>query len=126
MSEELIPSRNRTPDDPQWERIQNELRTAKQDRLAQTATRRDLVEAISVALFEADPIGINFEANTDEYDAEAETIVIALPSTTDAKDVRALTHKVFVQWFDGQTAGPIERYDAVAKEIWKLWSHYQA
>ena len=74
---------------------------------------------------EADPVGINFETNTDEYDAEAETIVIALPRAAGPDDVRALTHEAFVQWFDGETAGPIERYTAVANEIWSLWRRHQ-
>lgn len=65
-------------------------------------------------------MGINFETNTDEYDAEAETIVIALPKGAGVDDVRALTHEAFVQWFGEATAGSIDRYDAVAHEIWGL------
>ncbi len=118
-------SKKRTPDEVQWECIQEEVRVAKQRRLAQTATKRDLVVAISAALFKADPVGINFETNADEYHAEAEIIVIALPKTSGPEDVRALTHEVFVHWFDPELAGPIERYEAVAEEIWSLWRHHQ-
>jgi hypothetical protein len=82
-------------------------------------------DPLSAALFEADPVGINFETNTDEYDAEAETIVIALRSAAGPEDMKALTHEAFVQWFGAATAGPIERYDPVAKEIWRLWRRHQ-
>src|SRR5262249_49227001 len=102
-----------------------EVRTAKQSRFEQTVTQRDLVDAVSQLLFRADPAGINFETNTDEYDAEAETIVIGLPNAHRPEDVTALTHQTFVQWFDSQIAGPIDRYAAVASEIWNLWQHHQ-
>jgi len=115
----------RAPDDVQWERIQADVRAAKQSRFEQTVTQRDLVYAVSQILFRADPLGINFETNTDEYDAEAETIVIGLPGAHRPEDVTALTHETFVQWFDEKLAGPIDRYAAVASEIWNLWRHHQ-
>ena len=115
----------RRPEEEGWERIQDEVRRARQSRFEQTVTQRDLVDAVSQILFRADPVGINFETNTDEYDAEAETIVIGLPSTRGPDDVKALTHEAFVHWFDAQTAGPIDRYAAVALEIWNLWRRHR-
>ena len=115
----------RPPEVMEWERVQDQVRVAKQHRLAQTATQRDLVEAISAALFKADPVGLNFATNKDEYDAEAETIVIALPSAAGPEDVKALTHEAFVHWFGTATAGPLERYVAVAPDIWSLWRSSQ-
>ena len=111
----------RTPEEVEWERTHDQVRVGKQHRLAQTPTQRDLVDAISAALFEADPVGLNFGTNTDEYDAEAETIVIALPRAAGPEHVRALTHETFMQWFGAHTAGPEERYVAVAQDIWSLW-----
>ncbi|QWC86611.1 hypothetical protein KLP28_08055 [Nocardioidaceae bacterium] len=109
----------------QWDQHKAAITAAKESRFAQTVTRRDLVAEVSRILFEADPIGINFESNTDEYVAEAETIVIALPHARNADDVRALTYETFVQWFDPETAGPIERYRAVSAEIWHAWQRDQ-
>ena len=40
--------------------------------------QEDIVAAIEAILFERDPIGINFETNTDEYRQEAQCIVIGL------------------------------------------------
>ncbi|WP_405065329.1 hypothetical protein OG558_25725 [Kribbella sp. NBC_01510] len=114
----------RRPEEEGWERIQDEVRRARQSRFEQTVTQHDLVDAVSQILFRADPVEINFETNTDEYDAEAETIVIGLPSTRGPDDVKALTHEAFVHWFDAQTAGPIDCYAAVALEIWDLWRRH--
>lgn len=99
-------------------------KSAKQSRFEQTATQRDLVDAVSQILFRADPAGINFETNTDEYDAEAETIVIGLPNAHSPEDVKALMRETFWQWFGGQ-AGPIDQYAAEASEIWDLWRRHQ-
>ena len=115
----------RTPEEVEWKRIHDQVRVGKQHRLAQTTTQRDLVDAISAALFEADPVGLNFRTNTDEYDAEAETIVIALPRAAGPDDVKALTQETFVQWFGADTAGPEERYVDVAQAIWSLWRSRQ-
>ena len=118
--------RGRRPSEAeQWERIQAEVRSAKEHRYALTVTQRDFVNEVSQVLFRADPIGINFESNTDEYDAEAETIVIAIPNARGPDDVKALAHESFVQWFDAEMAGPIERYAEVASEIWSLWQRHQ-
>lgn len=108
-----------------WERIRDEVRAAKESRFAQTADRRDLVDAVSALLFQADPVGINFQTNTDEYDAEAETIIIALPKADGPDDVTALTHEVFVQWFGTESAGPVERYADVSARIWSLWQRQE-
>jgi hypothetical protein len=84
-----------------------------------------LVDAVSQILFRADPAGINFETNTDEYDAEAEAIVTGLPNARSPEDVKALTHKTFVQWFDAQIAGQTDRYATVASEIWNVWRRHR-
>lgn len=107
-----------------WQRLQAEARVAKQSRFEQTVTQRDLVDSVSQILFRADPAGINFETNTDEYYAEAETIVIGLPNAHSPEDVKALMRETFWQWF-GPQAGPIDRYAAVASEIWDLWRRHQ-
>jgi len=49
---------------------------AAEDRRARLIGRDDEVEWLEAVLFEADPIGINFEDNTDEYRAEAESILL--------------------------------------------------
>lgn len=102
-------------------RVEERARTAKQERLELTVDRRDLVEEVSALLFRADPAGINFGSNTDEYESEAESIVIGLPGASGVEDVAQLAQRVFTLWFDADTAGPVERYEAVAVEIWDAW-----
>lgn len=82
------------------------------------AGREALVAELEAMLFRHDPIGINFEENTDEYRAEAETIAIRLPEAHDEVDLLRIVHEEFVRWFD-DTAGDIERYREIAQEIWR-------
>jgi hypothetical protein len=69
----------------------------------------------SSSRFYDDPIGLNFETNTDEYRPEAQSIVIRLPEATSRDEVRRIVHEEFVRWFDPQTAGPVERYGTRAE-----------
>jgi hypothetical protein len=94
-----------------------------------TKTERDAIKreygtlfaSISDALFEADPVGINFDENTDEYEPEAGTIIARLGSAKSEEDVQVIVYEEFRRWFDPIIAGPRERYASVSAEIWKLW-----
>ena len=108
------------------QRLADEVQAARESRRGQTAGRRDLVAEVSRILFATDPIGLDFETNTDEYDSEAETIVIALPAARNVEDVHAITFETFVQWFDADTAGKRETYGEPALRIWQAWIRYEA
>jgi hypothetical protein len=72
-------------------------------------------------IFHHDPVGINLEENTDEYDAEAERIILTLATTPKPRSVEQLQdmiHRVFVQCFGEKTAGPAPRYRPIAQEVW--------
>ena len=60
--------------------------------------------------------------NPDEYRPEAETIVARLSHARSADDVRTVVHEEFVRWFDGDVAGPEERYETIAREVWAAWT----
>ena len=83
-----------------------------------------LFDSMAALLFRYDPIGINCEVNTDEYQPEVETILPKLRSCHSADDVLRLVHAEFVRWFDPGTAGPSDRYEGIAAEIWELWQGY--
>jgi len=85
-----------------------------------------LFAAISEALFEADPVGINFEINTDEYELEVGTIIPRLSSARLAEDVQAIIHEVFCRWSDPVSTGPKEKYAAVSEKVWTLWLKFQS
>jgi hypothetical protein len=82
---------------------------------------RELYDPLLALLFRADPIGINFEVNTDEYAPEVGTILPRLKSCTSADDVLQVVHEEFVRWFDPETAGSRDHYWGIAGDVWKLW-----
>jgi|SRR6266850_5481272 len=85
----------------------------------------NLFDSTAVLLFRHDPVGINFEFNTDEYEAEAGTILPHLRSCQSADDVLRIVHQEFVRWFDAGIAGLQERYTNIAAEIWQLWQAHR-
>ncbi len=85
----------------------------------------ELFDALSKLLFELDPISINFETNTDEYEPEVGTIIPRLTHAESEADVREIVHEEFCKWFDSKTAGPIEDYDAIASRIWMEWQRHK-
>jgi hypothetical protein len=46
-------------------------------------------------MFLRDPIGINFKTNTDEYDAEAGTVIPRLEKCSSSDDVAIVVHEEF-------------------------------
>jgi len=81
----------------------------------------DLFDSTAALLFRHDPVGINFEVNPDEYQAEAGSILPHLHSCQSADDVCRVVHEEFVRWFNPATAGPPEGYKQIVSEIWQLW-----
>ena len=81
----------------------------------------ELFDAVAEILFRHDPIGINFEDNSDEYYPEARTILPRLKDCASPQDVVTVIHEEFNSWFDSDTAGPRERYVDIADEVWTLW-----
>jgi hypothetical protein len=82
---------------------------------------RELFDTVSEILFRRDPIGINFETNTDEYEAEVGTVLPRLRTCESRADVRRVVHDEFVRWFGADTCGAEDRYEAIATEIWTAW-----
>ena len=81
-----------------------------------------LFEAVSASMFAHDPIGINFESNTDEYDPEAVTVIARLSGVNSEEEVTQIVHEEFVNWFGHATAGNRERYTDLGRDIWVLWN----
>ena len=80
-----------------------------------------LFAAISKALFRADPIGLNFDINADEYEPEVATIMPRLGGAREVRDVTVIVHEEFCRWFGFDRAGSQEKYAAVSTDIWKAW-----
>jgi hypothetical protein len=73
-----------------------------------------LFDDVSAILYRHDPIGINFDTNTDEYDPEARTILPRLRHCTSVDEAVVIVHEEFQRWFGAQTAGPASRYQEIA------------
>ena len=93
----------------------------------ETVRRQDpqLFASVLAAMFRHDPIGINFDTNTDEYEAETGTVIPRLRGCSSAEDVATVLHEEFSKWFGSDTAGPKTRYTALADQIWTLWSTHK-
>jgi hypothetical protein len=85
----------------------------------------DLFDEVSGILFKHDPMGINFQHNTDEYDPEAAMVLERIGSAGTAADLRRLVHAVFMEMFNGCVPGTEESFEAVAQEIWSAWSRHR-
>jgi hypothetical protein len=83
---------------------------------------RRLFQASSMILFKHDPIGISFGDNTDEYDPEVGTILPRMSGCASAEDVRRVVYEEFQKWFTPEVTGDEIGYDAIARELWMLWS----
>jgi len=79
-----------------------------------------LFEKVTDLLFRHDPIGINYESNTDEYEAEVGTILPRLKDCGSADDALTVVHEEFRRWF-GPDAGGKQKYSKMAEEIWNAW-----
>ena len=70
---------------------------------------------------QADPIDLlSAGAPDDEYDAEAKQIVDVLNICSSKEEVQKKIHEIFIDMFDSEIAGAVDRYENIANEVWKL------
>lgn len=110
--------------DADWERVSEEVRAARERQLAALHGQELLVDELTAVLLEADPIGLNFETNIDEYAAEAQSIALRLPKVSDLDQIRELVHQEFVRWFDADLAGSPSKYTALAQKVLTIWHRH--
>jgi hypothetical protein len=80
-----------------------------------------LFETVTAILFEADPQGINYKTNTDEYDPETGTILPRLSQAGTSHDVAVIVHEEFARWFGAEEVGAVDEYQLIATRIWQAW-----
>jgi hypothetical protein len=97
--------------------VPEEMRQLAEERRRLAESHGPLLAEVSAVLFRHDPIGINFEDNTDEYEAEASTILKRMGAATSPTEARRIVHEEFVRWFEPEIAGPVERYTDIASEV---------
>jgi hypothetical protein len=81
---------------------------------------RSLYDATIALLFLHDPVGINFDDNTDEYEPEAGTILPKLQSCRSADYALQVVYGEFLRWF-GDSAGSKENYERIANQLWEKY-----
>jgi hypothetical protein len=69
-------------------------------------------------------MGINFGDNTDEYDAEAGTIIPRLSSCHTEADAHRIVMEEFQRWFSDDTASRRDVYLQPSREIWRAWLQF--
>jgi hypothetical protein len=112
-------------DDAEWQAMSTKIRAAKADRSERLVGHDAVVSKFESVLFERDPIGINFESNTDEYRSEAETIALRFLEDAPVLDPGLIVHEEFVRWFGSDVCGPRDRYDPIGRELWEIWTASQ-
>jgi hypothetical protein len=80
----------------------------------------EIYDQVAALLFRHDPVGINYDFNTDEYEPEVRTILPRLKACRSADEVRVVVHEEFVRWFSADSAGSEQNYAVIATEIWQL------
>ncbi|WP_345764049.1 hypothetical protein [Diaminobutyricibacter sp. McL0608] len=80
----------------------------------------DFTAEVERILFREDPVGINNEVNVGEYMLEATEIVAELGNAESEQSLRSIIHDIFVWTFDETMAGPPEKYESIAHQIWEL------
>src|SRR5688500_15758830 len=87
-----------------------------------------LFHEVSAILYKLDPIGIGIGTGSpsDEYDAEAGTIIPRLQACRSASDVQKVVFEEFVRWFGVDTAGKLDSYAEEGSQIWDAWRRYQS
>jgi hypothetical protein len=98
--------------------------TIERERAALRQKYGTLFETVAAILFMADPIGINFKSNTDEYEPEVETILPRLSRDNTVEEVTGIVYEEFVRWFGAEEAGSRQSYQPVAEKIWKAWQAF--
>ncbi len=84
-----------------------------------------LYEKVEALLFRHDPIGINFEENTHEYELETSLLLPRLRTCRSAADATRIVHKVFKECFGYIEARAESLYEPIGAEIWALWVAFQ-
>jgi predicted transcriptional regulator len=106
---------------------QAEAQGRADDRLRKRLTARygSLYRDIAALMFEIDPAGINFETNSDEYEAEVGTVLPRLKSATNDEAVRLILVEEFDRWFE-PNGYDLDKTALLARRLWPLWRDWVA
>ena len=113
----------------EWSELTERARSDMDARRAALVPLAGVVSAMSAALLEEDPIALGTTSDSDEYDSEAESIVMRLSDQShlaSEEELLQIIHEEFVRWFGSDLAGDTERYLGSAARLHRLWGDYLA
>lgn len=102
-----------------------ECKTLRASKLKRKKLYLQLFAKVADIFFRHDPIGINFDTNTDEYHPEVGTVLAKLPHSTTKEEAQKMVHGEFQRWFTPDLAGPLERYRLLTDELWAHWLEHR-
>jgi hypothetical protein len=82
----------------------------------------DLFDQLVAILFCHDPVSINFETNSDEYEPEARTILPRLKEARSPDDTVRIVREELERWFGPDCGINDDQCRRAAEEIWQMWS----
>jgi hypothetical protein len=80
----------------------------------------DFTAEVESIIFREDPIGIASDYNVGEYMPEAREIVSELAAAQSEQGLQAIIHEIFTWSYDDVMAGPPERYESIAMQVWAI------
>lgn len=80
-----------------------------------------MFERMSALFCRFDPVGLNYETNTDEYEPEVGTILPRLAACGSAEEMHHVVYEEFCHWFSPEVAGSPDQYQALSVALWALW-----
>lgn len=108
----------------QWKKARRDLLPELEKRLEErpglVLAKEGVVAAVAALLFEFDPMGVNFEETTDEYDRQARTIVLRASTAFSPLSIEELTdlvYDVFINWLGLDVAGSRDSYVELAADL---------
>ena len=111
----------------EWDAVTKRARSDMEARRQALAPLSGVVADVSAALLRVDPIELSGSGNHDEYDSEAETIVLRLSDRRQLatpEEVLQIVHEEFVRWFGAEIAGSRDRYTGAADGVLRAWEGY--
>lgn len=109
--------------DPAESRRKARFEHAKADRDRLKREYKALYAELAQAFFEVDPVGVNFDENTDEYELEVGTVLPRLKSAKSAADVYTILVEEFTFWFEG-SFDP-KRLAVLSERVWRIWTMHE-
>ena len=73
---------------------------------------------LSAIIYRVDPIGLNVEENSDEYDPEARTILPRLAGCRSREDVDRVVREELSSWFTPDIVARSPTCDELVEKIW--------